>query len=255
MIVPNNFWLFLLLLCALLIFLEIASYSNSDGGTSKITLRPKVQPEKHLKTNQVTNVHKRKQILYWTPYFKAQDWQFGFGSKPFQNCPQPNCAGEKWNKYVFKPGLMSHFWNLSRLHHFDKIILSDQQGEGWKFRRNSLPLFLFKSFGWRWYGSIKGDTLSNGCSFAFIDCLFLPSFEASPLLSLVCDLVCDLDIICILYQCERVPSKRSGGRTRCMFLYQKNHRHTTSTGNGKSKPVCCSVLWLLLIAIFWIPNI
>ena len=95
MIVPNNPWLFLLLLCALLIFLEIASYSNSDGETNKITLRPKVQPEKYLKTNQVTNVHKRKHILYWTPYFKAQDWQFGFGSKPFQKCPQPNCAGEK----------------------------------------------------------------------------------------------------------------------------------------------------------------
>ena len=108
MIVPNNFWLFLLLLCALLIFLEIASYSNSYGQRNKITLRPKVKPEKYLKTNQVTSAQKRKHILYWTPYFKAQDWQFGFGSKPFQNCPQPNCAGEKWNKYVFKPGLTFH---------------------------------------------------------------------------------------------------------------------------------------------------
>ena len=112
MIVPNNPWLFLLFLCALLIFLEIASYSNSDGQTNKITLRPKVQPEKYLKTNQVTNVHKRKHILYWTPYFKAQDWQFGFGSKPFQKCPQPNCAGEKWNKCVsfLKFITSSPFW-------------------------------------------------------------------------------------------------------------------------------------------------
>ena len=61
---------------------------------------------------EVTNVHKRKHILYWTPYFKAQDWQFGFGSKPFQKCPQPNCAGEKWNKYVsfLKFIMSSPFW-------------------------------------------------------------------------------------------------------------------------------------------------
>ena len=52
----------------------------------------------------------------------------------------------------------SHFWNSSRFHHFDKIMLSDQQGEGRKFWRNSLPLFLFKSFGWRPYGSTKGNT-------------------------------------------------------------------------------------------------
>jgi len=114
MTVPNDFWLFLLLLCALLIFLEIASYSNSDGGTNKIILRPKAQPEKYLKTNQVTNVHKRKQILYWTPYFKAQDWQFGFGSKPFQNCPQKNCAvtnkgrAEKFDAILFHSFYSSH---------------------------------------------------------------------------------------------------------------------------------------------------
>ena len=187
MIVPNNFWLFLLLLSALLIFLEIASYSNSDGATNKIILRPKVQPEKYLKTNQVTSAQKRKHILYWTPYFKAQDWQFGFGSKPFQNCPQPNCAGEKWIKYVFKPGLMFHFWNLSHLHHFEKIMLSDEQGEGWKFRRNSLPLFLFKSFGWRSYGSIKGNTWWNGCcTFTFL-LFFLSPFQASTQMSLVCE--------------------------------------------------------------------
>ena len=49
-------------------------------------------------------------------------------------------------------------------------------------------------------------------------------------------------VYCIL--CERVPTKRSGGRTRCMFLYQKNHRHTTSTGNGKSKSVFYNFCWL-----------
>ena len=78
----------------------------------------------------------------------------------------------------------------------------------------------------------------NGCC-TFIDLLLK---LLSPRMSLVCE-VKHLDIICILYQCERVPSKRTGGRTKCMFLYQKNHRHTTSTGNGKSKPVHCTVMF------------
>ena len=65
---------------------------------------------------------------------------------------------------------MSPFWNLSRLHHFNKMMLSDQQGEGRKFWRNSLPLFLFKSFGWRPYGSTKGNTWSMAVVLLLIFC-------------------------------------------------------------------------------------
>ena len=57
--------------------------------------RPKIQlesrPQINLNTSQVPEM---KRILYWTPYFMAEDWQFGFGSKPFSKCPQPNCAGD-----------------------------------------------------------------------------------------------------------------------------------------------------------------
>ena len=58
--------------------------------------RPKIQPETNLKTNRV---QKLQRILYWTPYFMAEDWQFGLGSKPFRKCPQPNCAGNHFYFY------------------------------------------------------------------------------------------------------------------------------------------------------------
>ena len=60
--------------------------------------RPKIQlesrPQINLNTSQVPEM---KRILYWTPYFMAEDWQFGFGSKPFSKCPQPNCAGDNFS--------------------------------------------------------------------------------------------------------------------------------------------------------------
>ena len=96
---PNAFWSFLLLISAPLIFFEIATYSRSKSETSYMLSRPKIQPQTNLKTNRGTRVQKLQRILYWTPYFMAEDWQFGFGSKPFRKCPQPNCAGNHFYFY------------------------------------------------------------------------------------------------------------------------------------------------------------
>ena len=98
MSLSNVYWTLLLFISAALIFFEIASL-NSNRKASDVFSRPKILPESrpqiNLNTSQETRVvQKLKRILYWTPYFMAEDWQFGFGSKPFRKCPQPNCAGE-----------------------------------------------------------------------------------------------------------------------------------------------------------------
>ena len=38
--------------------------------------------------NYITRV---KRILFYTSFFKQKDWSFGFGSKPFGQCPIKNC--------------------------------------------------------------------------------------------------------------------------------------------------------------------
>ena len=92
----NVCWTLFLVLSTSLIFFELAIH-NSNRRASEVLSRPKIHPESrpqiYLNTSQGTRVQKLKRILYWTPYFMAEDWQFGFGSKPFRNCPQPNCAG------------------------------------------------------------------------------------------------------------------------------------------------------------------
>ena len=90
----NVFWASFLVISTTLVFFEIATFT-SNMRASDVLSRPKIQPKSrpqiYLNTSQVPEL---KRILYWTPYFMAEDWQFGFGSKPFRNCPQPNCAGD-----------------------------------------------------------------------------------------------------------------------------------------------------------------
>ena len=90
----NVFWTSFLVISTTLVVFEIATFT-SNMRASDVLSRPKIQPKSrpqiYLNTSQVPEL---KRILYWTPYFMAEDWQFGFGSKPFRNCPQPNCAGD-----------------------------------------------------------------------------------------------------------------------------------------------------------------
>ena len=38
-----------------------------------------------------TKLSAPKRILFYTSYFSMKDWLFGFGQKPFENCPVSNC--------------------------------------------------------------------------------------------------------------------------------------------------------------------
>ena len=49
--------------------------------------------EIHQETNKTASFDELKKILFFTPYFHMNDWQFGFGHKPFERfgCPVSNC--------------------------------------------------------------------------------------------------------------------------------------------------------------------
>jgi len=114
---PNVCWTLFLLLSTSLIFFEFTIY-NSNRKAGEVLSRPKIHPEVlpeiYLNTSQGSRVQKLKHILYWTPYFMAEDWQFGFGSKPFRKCPQPNCAvtnkgrAENFDAILFHSFYSSH---------------------------------------------------------------------------------------------------------------------------------------------------
>ena len=97
----NVFWISFLVISTTLVVFEIATFT-SNMRASDVLSRPKIQPKSrpqiYLNTSQVPEL---KRILYWTPYFMAEDWQFGFVSKPFRNCPQPNCAGDNFTRNMF----------------------------------------------------------------------------------------------------------------------------------------------------------
>ena len=57
----------------------IASYFNSKYSRQPFNQQP---------GNYLTRV---KRVLFFTPFFKKADWDFGFGSEPFGECPSKNC--------------------------------------------------------------------------------------------------------------------------------------------------------------------
>ena len=49
--------------------------------------------EIHQEKNKTATFDELKKILFFTPYFHMNDWQFGFGHEPFVKyaCPVSNC--------------------------------------------------------------------------------------------------------------------------------------------------------------------
>ena len=59
----------------------------------QVTNKYDAHVEKEIK--QSAGIHQdfdtSKKILYFNNFFHIKDWNFGFGSKPFLNCPVSNC--------------------------------------------------------------------------------------------------------------------------------------------------------------------
>ena len=53
-----------------------------------------------------------KKILFYTPFFSADDWNFGFGSNKFQKCPVSNCYITN-NRLVKRLFINKKIWELS----------------------------------------------------------------------------------------------------------------------------------------------
>ena len=146
----NIFWTSFLVISTTLVVFEIATFT-SNMRASDVLSRPKIQPKSrpqiYLNTSQVPEL---KRILYWTPYFMAEDWQFGFGSKPFRNCPQPNCAGDNFTRNMF-------YHHHPRCHQTIPTKCSDEEGGRREFWRNSVSLILLKPVDWRTHRSTQGE--------------------------------------------------------------------------------------------------